>query len=51
MKTLWVFHQADLTEIQIINKDINELNRRTIYRTFTSINQSKGNERRLEFGG
>ena len=27
------FHQADLTEIQVINKNIKGLNRRTIYRT------------------
>ena len=27
------FHQTDLTEIQVINKNIKGLNRRTIYRT------------------
>ena len=36
------FHQADLTEIQVINKNIKGLNRRTIYRTFKVINKTKG---------
>ena len=36
------FHQADLTEIQVINKNIKGLNRRTIYRTFKAINEHKG---------
>ena len=36
------FHQADLTEIQVINKNIKELNRRTIYWTFKAINENKG---------
>ena len=40
------FHQADLTEIQVINKNIKRLNRSTIYRTFKAINQSKGIQRR-----
>ena len=35
------FHQADLTEIQVINKNIKGLNRRTIYRTFKAINENK----------
>ena len=40
------FHQADLTEIQVINKNIKGLNRRTIYRTFKAINEDKGIQRR-----
>ena len=36
------FHQADLTEIQVINKNIKGLNRSTIYRTFKAINENKG---------
>ena len=32
------FHQTDLTEIQVINKNIKGLNRTTIYRTFKVIN-------------
>ena len=40
------FHQADLTEIQVINKNIKGLNRRTIYRTFKAINENKGIQRR-----
>ena len=45
------FHQADLTQIQVINKNIKGLNRRTIYRTFEAINESKGIQRRPGFGG
>ena len=30
------FHQADLTQIQVINKNIKGLNRRSIYRTFSN---------------
>ena len=40
------FHQADLTEIQVINKNIKGLNRRTIYRTFKAINENKGTQKR-----
>ena len=40
------FHQADLTEIQVINKNIKGLNKRTIYRTFKAINENKGIQRR-----
>ena len=40
------FHQADLTEIQVIIKNIKGLNRRTIYRTFKAINENKGIQRR-----
>ena len=40
------FHQANLTEIQVINMNIKGLNRRTIYRTFKSINENKGIQRR-----
>ena len=40
------FHQADLTEIQVINKDIKGLNTWTIYRTYKAINESKGIQRR-----
>ena len=40
------FHQADLTEIQVINKNIKALNKRTIYRTFKAINENKGIQRR-----
>ena len=39
-------HQADLTEIQAINKNIKALNRRTIYQTFKTINENKGIQRR-----
>ena len=35
-------HQADLTEIQVINKNIKGLNRRTIYLTFKAIHENKG---------
>ena len=34
------FHQADLTELQVINKNIKGLNRSTIYRTFKTINEN-----------
>ena len=44
------FHQADLTEMQVINKNIKGLNRRTIYRTFKAINENKGIQRRPESG-
>ena len=44
------FHQADLTEIQVINKNIKGLNRRTIYRTFKAINENKGIQRRPASG-
>ena len=30
------FHQADLTQIQVVNKNIKGLNRRSIYRTFSN---------------
>ena len=40
------FHQADLTEIQVINKNIKGLNTSTIYRTFNAINENKGIQRR-----
>ena len=40
------FHQADLTEMQVINKNIKVLNRRTIYRTFKAINENKVIQRR-----
>ena len=40
------FYQADLTEMQVINKNIKGLNRRTIYRTFKAINENKGIQRR-----
>ena len=40
------FHQADLTEMQVTNKNIKGLNRRTIYRTFKAINENKGIQRR-----
>ena len=40
------FHQANLTEIQVINKNIKRLNKRTIYRTFKAINENKGIQRR-----
>ena len=36
------FHQSDLTEIQVINKSIKGLNRRTIYQIFKAINENKG---------
>ena len=39
-------HQADLTEMQVINKNIRGLNSRTIYRTFKAINENKGIQRR-----
>ena len=39
-------HQAGLIEIQIINKNIKGLNRGTIYRTFKTINENKGIQRR-----
>ena len=42
------FHQAD--EIQVINKNIKGLNRRTIYRTFKAINENKGFQRRSGSG-
>ena len=45
-KLISSFHQADLTEIQVINKNIKGLNRRTIYRTFKAINENKGIQRR-----
>ena len=44
------FHQADLTEIQIIIKNIKGLNRTTIYRTFKAINQNKGIQRKSGSG-
>ena len=40
------FHQTDLTEIQVINKNIKGLNRRIIYRTFKAINENKEIQRR-----
>ena len=40
------FHQADLTEMQVINKNIKELNRTAIYRTFKTINENKRIQRR-----
>ena len=40
------FHQAELTEKQVINKNIKGLNRRTIIRTFKGINENKGIQRR-----
>ena len=40
------FHQADLTEIQVINKNIKGLNRSTIYRTFYTINKNNRIQRR-----
>ena len=42
------FHQADLTEIQVINKNIKRLNRRTIYLIFKAINENKRIQRRHE---
>ena len=36
------FHQADFTEIQVINKNIKGLNTRTIDRTFKAIMKTKG---------
>ena len=45
------FHQADLTEIQVSNKNIKGLNRRSIYRTFKAINENKGIQIRSESGG
>ena len=45
-KLISSFHQTDLTEIQVINKNIKRLNRRTIYRTFKAINENKGIQRR-----
>ena len=42
------FHQTNLTEIQVINKNIKGLNRRTIYRTFKAINESKGIHKNLD---
>ena len=44
------FHQADLTEMQVINKNIKGLSRRTIYRTFKAINENKGIQRRPGLG-
>ena len=44
------YHQADLTEIQVINKNIKGLNRRTIYRTFKAINENIGIQRRPRSG-
>ena len=40
------FHQADHAEIQVINKNIKRLNRRTIYRAFIAINDNKRIQRR-----
>ena len=40
------FHQADLTEIHVINKNIKGLNTRTIYWTFKAINENKRIQRR-----
>ena len=40
------FHQADVTEIQVINKNIKGLKGRTIYRIFKEINENKGIQRR-----
>ena len=40
------FHQEDLTEIQVINKNIKGLKRRTIYWIFKAINENKGIQRR-----
>ena len=40
------FHQADLTEIQVINKNIRGLNKRAIYRIFKAINENKKIQRR-----
>ena len=40
------FRHADLTEKQVINKNINGLNIRTIYRTLKAINENKGIQRR-----
>ena len=35
------FHQADLSEMQVINKNIKELNyKKNIYRTFKAINEN-----------
>ena len=35
------FHQADLTEIQVINKNVKGQNRKTIYQIFKVINKNK----------
>ena len=40
------FHQTDLAEIQVINKNIKGLKGTTIYRTFKAINENKGIQRR-----
>ena len=40
------FHQADLTEIQVINKNIKGLKRWIIYQAFKAINENKGIQRR-----
>ena len=45
------FYQTDLTEMQIINKNIKGLNRRTIYRTFKAINENKWIQRKPGSGG
>ena len=44
------FQQADLTEIQVINKNIKGLNRRTVYWTFKAINENKDIQRRPGLG-
>ena len=36
-----IFSSIDLTEIQVINKNIKGLNKRTIYLTFKAINENK----------
>ena len=45
-KTHWIFHSAELTKIQVVNKNFKRLNKRSIYCIFKAINESKGIQRR-----